>query len=102
MSWSIHIPETTPQHYTVAAREAREAQAGPFSAEEIEQIDAAMEVAEALVKSKTVAPTATKHRVAVTLIGHANPDHHPRAGVINDTITVTVSQTGADNPPNED
>lgn len=52
------------------------------------QVATALNVVEAIVESGAIGSPAN---LSVNISGHANPDHQPREGWSNDTITVAVS-----------
>lgn len=77
------------------SREAFEQDAPVFAtpasdSETLQQMARAREAAGLLVHSDVVADSGRD--VTVTMNGHANPDHAPREGWVNDSITVTVTQ----------
>lgn len=65
---------------------------GLDSAETRDQIDAAISAALGLIDSGALGDDA-KNTYNIGLSGHANPNHTPEPGVINDTIHVTVSRS---------
>lgn len=62
----------------------------PVEPEAVEQIDAAVATAKAIVAGGTIGGEGKLF--FVSLSGHANPGHEPRSGWSNDCITVSVSQ----------
>lgn len=94
MSWSLNvkIPKgTTPK----AATEAMEALTGGGNDAAPKARDAQQAAAKAaaigLLKSGAVG-SLEQSAFSVSLSGHANPDHAPRAGWSDDFITLNVSQ----------
>lgn len=65
---------------------------GDQSVDVREQFQLAKGIANNLIASGVVGKGSKEF--IVTLSGHANPGHEPRAGYANDAITVTVSQAG--------
>ncbi len=55
-----------------------------------DQFDAVVGAVEAIIALGSVG-TAGK-RFHVSMSGHANPDHEPRAGWANDAVTIQISQ----------
>lgn len=55
-----------------------------------EQYEAARTAAEGLLASGVVGDDSREMRVYLS--GHANPNHAPTSGMVNDSITVNVSQ----------
>lgn len=63
---------------------------GDKSAEVREQVQLAKGIAKQIVESGLVGPPG--HTFNVSLSGHANPGHGPKAGYANDAITISVYQ----------
>lgn len=55
-----------------------------------EQLKAARGVVEALVASGAIGGAGKDYRISLS--GHANPGHEPRAGYANDCVTVSITQ----------
>lgn len=93
MSWNVHLPDVDPVAVEAAAREeyltfkARYHDAAEVFGAMDEQFEAALNAARVLLL-REVTGAGTVH---VTLAGHANPGHKPRAGWANDSVTVTVT-----------
>jgi hypothetical protein len=75
----------------------------PLDGDAMQQIGIARQAAERIIVSRAVGGNGSLQRAdsvqgandkdfSITLAGHSNPNHEPKAGWANDTITVTVTQ----------
>ncbi len=88
MSWSVRA--TVNGKTALSDIEALRNEALSQNPECDDQVTAARDAVCAIIASSTVGGEDRQYHV--TMAGHANPDHMPRAGWANDTINVSVSQ----------
>jgi len=92
MSWNVYLTDVDPAKLGGLAHDAYEEFKSRYTdaAEAVsamdEQFDAALAAA-----SSGLCNIVGDGNINVTLSGHANPGHRPRAGYANDLVTVSVS-----------
>ncbi len=93
MSWSASgvIPATarTPEEQKVALDALQPSGNEPALLERLEQVTAAKEAALVVLQSGALG---FGHPIAVSLGGHANPNHEPTENWSNDSISINVYQ----------
>ncbi len=91
MSWSIYLTDIDPATLEEAAAKEYTDFTGRYH--DMDEVFPAMEeqFKTAVDAARSLLPTVGEGNVNVTLSGHANPGHRPRAGYANDLVTVSVS-----------
>lgn len=95
MSWmlSLHVPASEVAADLVAEKVAEYVEQTNPSQDVLEAVKKAAEIAVMLVGSGTVGSPDNRHDFAISMSGHANPDHEPAQGWANDFVSVSVYQT---------
>ena len=102
MSWNVYLTDVDPAKLGGLAHDAYEEFKSRYTdaAEAVsamdEQFDAALAAA-----SSGLCNIVGDGNINVTLSGHANPGHRPRAGYANDLVTVSVSSAAPSAPKEE-
>lgn len=95
MSWTLSIPTKTPREQFDAAIDAATATGNEdVLTERDEQVRVAKEAAKSVVAEGAVG----FDTINCSINGHANPEHKPREGWANDTITINLSSGGPAQP----
>jgi hypothetical protein len=89
MSWSTSFESQGDHSANITDAKLNETY-GDFSDQVKEQFATAKNAARIILLSQSVGNEA--HRFRITLSGHANPNHEPQDGFVNDTITARVDQ----------
>lgn len=93
MSWSFTVSPVPPEEFDDAidaARAVAQANVDASNSDGSDQADQAVKAAKALVGSGVVGGKGVK--IGAVLSGHGNPEHTPRDGYANDTVSVNVYQ----------
>lgn len=93
MSWYISTTSQTAETLEATARPLYEAfRADHGDSEANEAMDDQFEIALSSAKAMLASAALGSGPCAVTLSGHANPNHLPRPGWAHDTLSITVNQ----------
>ena len=104
MSWSFDVTDVDVNELRAKLGEAREkAFEGVEVSPEVARAtdiacEAALMLGQAIHTGPTDGPEGKTVLVSASLSGHANPGHEPTEDNWNDTVTVTVTQTGLSKP----
>jgi len=93
MSWSFQVSPVPADEFDEAidaARVVAQANIDAYNPDGADQADKAVAVAKTLVASGVVG--GKKAKVGANLAGHGNPEHAPKDGWANDTVSINVYQ----------
>jgi hypothetical protein len=83
LSWSVQYSDIAPEDVLNLTP--------PEGQEVSDQFGEALKAAAVIIESGVIG-FPDRHRFNINLAGHANPDHEPRKGWSNDTISLSISQ----------
>ena len=97
MSWSLSVNTGQPGDTESPARRVLDSVDGYLTSQEApdfvrEAVEQAAYAALEVLHSEVVG-SPDRHSFVITLSGHANPDHKPTEGWVNDFVTINVTQT---------
>lgn len=99
MSWNNHVPAGDREHVLAALEQLGFPEGYTPTPAAEEQLAAAKAAAMMLIDSGSVGDSET--HLAVSVSGHANPDHKPLRGWTSEMIHITVTEVYPEGYPKE-